>query len=56
MVLNALSIINLDILQLIAEAFSQEYHQLLGSQVSLRDIVFLATCLVTKLLIAIEGI
>jgi len=37
-------------------ATSQEDHQLLGIEVSLRDIVFLATYLVTKLFIAIEGI
>jgi len=35
---------------------SLEDHHLLGTEVYLRDIVFLATYLVTKLLIAIEGI
>lgn len=61
--LNPLYVMIMDMLQPIVEAnyfnlkqvaISQEDHQLPSNQVSLRDIVFLATYLVTKLLIAIE--
>jgi len=55
----------MDMLQPITEAIyfdlekivaSLEDHQLLGTQISLRDIILIATFLVIKLLIAIEGI
>jgi len=58
MMLNFLYVIILDMLQLDAEVewfktITQKDHHVLGT---LRDIVFLAICLVTKLLIAIKGI
>lgn len=63
--LNSLNVIIMDMLQQIVEEYcfnlkkiasSHEDHQRLGTQVSLRDIVLLATYLAIKLLIAIEGI
>ena len=56
--LNVMYVISLDILQPDAEeewfkAITQKDHHSPGT---LRDIVFLAICLVTKLLIAIKGI
>jgi len=49
-------IIEVDYFNIKQVVISQEDYQLLGTQVSLRDIALLATYLVTKLLIAIEGI